>query len=323
MKTLLTTSLCVSLLTGLCLAQGPAQPTVAELLRGLASRNFKEREQAEKALEKRDDAAGALRLLLKSRDPDLAQRAGRILQLLAARDNLRALKQLQTLARQRKIEQVVHLLTTRPDWGGQEEQAFGVLSAFSRDLVARLKKQHQIDLEDQFLAVGSLGGGGRKQKALYLPWRDAPLLRKQVRGTILAYPGSDRVLTGPGGMLARGRKLSADQTIGYNVLACDQGFRGQKVMFSLLYANGPIEIERPFCTVIVGGGEVRVKEFCNRSLIIARGPIQFSRGSVVQNSVLVTPATVSCKDYPQWKNLIRPKEEVPLGLVHFEPRPKK
>jgi len=180
--------LTAALLTGTAWPQSPApgiaDKEIAELIRKLASNNFKVREEAQRLLLQREDAPPALRRALLSKDKELVRRASELLDEFQRREILRALEKVRTLGKQGYVDQVVERLVCREDWGGHEDAAFQVLSDITGKLFDLQKKQGGLLNFDRPRQPGDPGPSHFDPLAM-LPFRDFLRYKNYVKPTYI------------------------------------------------------------------------------------------------------------------------------------------
>ena len=302
-----------------------------DLLERLRSKHFKVRAAAERELSTREDAAPALRQFLKSSDRDLRQRVGRILEALTQRRNRQARERLEVLARNGKIDQVVERLVRWQDWGGEEDAAWQVVTAFAGRLLDLDKTKFPTAAIDQRtfpqrapyhgppLPPGTVRTGLTFQEwQSQLPFRDFTRYKKRIKPIHIAAP---RVtLARNGHFVIRAEEVTLDAISSRDLIACTGSVTCNQRRLGLcgIFAGGSVAIKRIFASVVVCDGEFKT-EFASLCIIIARGPVTITEGG--NNCLIVSGDKITI---PKWLRgqkqasmMLRENEAVPLGFIRF------
>ena len=230
-------------------ANQPTKPAVDDLIQQLASKIFKERQNATKLLVERKDAAAALKKALKSDDLEVCQRVAAILQQRARRQALQGVERLQTLVKAGAVDQVAELLARWPE--GQEEAACWTEVCKLGTKLLELYCKH-----------------GEKTEPGFFPAKKAVAPKIVVASRI----DESRIKPRNEVYFLRAGEIDYRGLLSGPVAACSGSFRTRDFCCGVIFAAGPVEIQSADLAFIVSDGDVKA-DGVTRSLVIAGGTV--------------------------------------------------
>jgi hypothetical protein len=278
----------------------PPAPDTARLVRDLGSTDYKAREAATRRLLEWETLPPALRAALKSGDAEVARRARRIIRVITQREENAAFGKLTEFARRGEIDRLAELLVRRPKWGDEDAcwQALVELNAKLFDLESKVYRR------TSFTSRPRLGDGA------------PPQVRTKLRRRVAARRASIDLSH----MDVRAEHIVV-KTTDLSYLVSTRSTQAQSIFESMLVGGGTLDVWYSKCLVIVCDGDVKCSN-ANRSLIIARGDVQFS-GSVI-NCHVIAGGSVRFLPAPEYQqrrdNQVTEQEPNPLGFIKwFDP----
>jgi hypothetical protein len=143
-------SLVAVFLPALALAQTSGDESIPALIKALGNANNKVRDSAHESLNKRPEAAPALRDALKSPDAEVARRAADILDYFEQRP----MRDLAAAAKDGRPNRMLQIIASFPD-GKHEDATWEVFRNFGLTLLDRHKKQNGVELAKLRQILGS------------------------------------------------------------------------------------------------------------------------------------------------------------------------
>jgi len=293
--------LCLGLVvaTGLSLSLLGEPPAgdrdVQQLINRLGSKKFKVREEAERQLLEREDAAPALQRVLQmpGADPEVARRATQILAEFQQREARRALKTLQTLGEQGEVDLFVERFVRRHQWDPPDSawQVLGELAQKLAQLEAQGPRKANLPRSPHILFSDF-----RQYYALVQP-KTLEFAQRRLRPC-----------------LVRGEEVGVKVLAG-SLVATSGNFRAIELLGSAIFAGGSVTVADMASCIIVCDGEFKASTVFD-CIVIARGPVQCH--GVIRNSLIVSVGSVRVpKGTTVEDTVIKEKEPNPLGFVKF------
>lgn len=281
----------------------PTGKTVEELIRDLGSDQFAVREEAERQLQDREEAASALRQALRSPDAEVARRAARVLDALAKRASRRAADELAALAKAGALDQAVERLVAREKWDDEDAcwQALAEAAHRLAGLGERAWGKGAIFMPEKVRSSEIFSGDFSKYLKAMRPRRIA------ARQALV--PKSEYFV------VVRGEEVSAPDGFMKSFIAASARLRTAAFGHCVVLAGGSVEAEGAADSVIVCDGDFTARGGISRSVVVARGAVTFD---ATRDSVIVTvgPSGIP-KKVDVSRSVIRENEPTPLGFVKF------
>jgi hypothetical protein len=284
----------------------PSEPDAARLVRDLGSDDFKAREAAARKLLEYEAPPPALRAALKSGDPEVARRAGRIIREITRREENAALGRLTDLARRGEVDRFIELLARRPKWA-DEDACWQAVAELNGKL---------LDLPMEKYRLPNLPGGERKSVG------DFRRYTRVQHSKVVAAGRAD--LKGGLNFVVRAEHISAKH-VHLSLLVSSRGTRVHSADDSIILAGGPVEVEDMSGPLLVCAGDVKCGDVSG-CLLIARGDVRISGYAkdcviITAGSVQFLPNKVLDGKISRRQNVeIKEHEPNPLGFVKwFDP----
>ncbi|MBI1913153.1 MAG: PDZ domain-containing protein [Planctomycetes bacterium] len=288
--------------TGLSLSLRGEPPAddkeVRQLIHRLGSKSFKVREEAERQLLERENAAPALQRILQTpgTDREVARRATQILVEFQRRERRRALERLQSLGKQGEIDQVIERFVRRREWEPQESP-WRVLAEIAGELVR---------LEIRSYGQAELNYSDRT------PFGDLTAYRVAVQPETVE--DTQVHLRKSGLYLVRGESVKGPLLGG--LIASSGDIQAATLGLGAVFSGGSVTATDVNRCVVVCDGDFKARRIVHGSLIIVRGVVEAP--ALIHNSTIISASTVHVPKGATVKNsVIKEKDPNPLGFVKF------
>lgn len=280
----------------------PDSQTIERLIADLGDKNFKVRDEAVRRLIELEPTS-ALKVALKSVDPEIARLAAKIMDNL---DRLATARSLEKLRKETAEGASSRAIDRFARWKGpdNDEAAWQVVIDFAWDVANRATKNHPTEnlfwLKDRSPPKNTKPYGP-KGLVDYVYSENRLALSKSITGFVRA----DGIVFKPGA-----------KPIG--VVVTSDGFEmGLELEYNtIILVAGSLRCGASlFNCILICDGEVELRSSVAGSIIVANGPVKYT--SSIVGSVIVSSGTISSVRKSIDRSVLRENEPNPFGFVKW------
>jgi len=244
-----------------------AETRLTELIQLLGSKEYQDRENASRALEKRDDAVIELRAALASDNAEVARRAKSILNVIVNRRLMRCLEygrsgRIDLIAESARIHETI--ADGKVVWQTILDASWEIVKLGQPDTAVQQKWKHEGFPEQPFKNFVA-------QRANYFIGRNSLDAVKNVRLLTIWHSG---ILKGNGvnrSLIVNAGPIQVDHVVGGCIVFSTEGLSGSLGLYhSLVVTDGDIRLRHANNSVVIARGNIRIAELtgakCNLSL---------------------------------------------------------